>query len=405
MPELPEMPRMNDPLLPNGFRAAAVQCGIRPKRKRLDLGLVLADHARPCAAMYTKNLLLGAHVPVCREHLARSGGAVRAILVNSGNANCSTGAEGIEDNRRVCRALAELLGCPPEEVLFLSTGVIGARLPIDRVLEALPELVGRDSQQGLDAFSQAIMTTDLVPKVVARDCADARGQRFRVTGVAKGSGMIHPDMATMFGFLLTDAGLGGGPGEARGVLRRVCDRSFHRLSVDGDTSPNDTVVLWSSSAVPTAQPDVLAADLEDVAQELCRKIAVDGEGATRLVTIEVRGAPSEGDAVRVGRTIATSPLTKTAIHGRDPNWGRIVAAAGRSGVGFDPLRARVWIGGADVYSAGRPHPENENAAHLHMLNEKEVQIGIDLAAGPASAAVWTCDFSADYVRINADYRS
>lgn len=403
---------MSDSLLPRGFRAAAVQCGIRPKRKRLDLGLVVAERAYPCAAMYTTNLLLGAHVPVCREHLARSNGLVRAILVNSGNANCSTGDEGLEDNRRICRALAELVGCPPEQVLFLSTGVIGARLPVDRVLEALPEIAGQDSQQGLDAFSQAIMTTDLVPKVVSRDCADAKGQRFRVTGVAKGSGMIHPNMATMFGFLFTDAvlpGVSGAAGDdvgaARGVLRRTCDRSFHRLSVDGDTSPNDTVVLWSSQQAPVDPPSVLAGELEDVAQELCRKIAVDGEGATRLVTIEVRGAPSEQQAVHVGRTIATSPLTKTAIHGRDPNWGRILAAAGRSGVQFDPLKARVWIGPADVYSGGRPHPENENAAHLHMLNEKEVQVGIDLAAGLAGASVWTCDFSADYVRINADYRS
>ncbi|TAJ09712.1 MAG: bifunctional glutamate N-acetyltransferase/amino-acid acetyltransferase ArgJ [Planctomycetota bacterium] len=396
------IPLQDNSMLPAGFRAAAVQCGIRPRRKRLDLGLVLADEACPAAAIYTTNVLQGAHIPVCQEHLARSGGMVRALLVNSGNANCSTGQAGIEDNRRVCRALAELIGCPPEQVLFLSTGVIGARLPVEKILEALPELLGQDAQQGPMAFTQSIMTTDLVPKLVARSCADSKGRLFRVTGIAKGSGMIHPNMATMLSFLLTDARC---ELDMRQTLQRTADLSYHRLTVDGDTSPNDTVVLWTSRRQEVEPSSALPEALREISQDLARRIAVDGEGATRLVTVEVKGAPTEQDAVLVGRTIATSPLTKTAVHGRDPNWGRILAAAGRAGIRFDAEKARVWIGSSEVYSLGVPHPENENAAHLHMLNEKEVVLGIDLALGSAEAQVWTCDFSADYVHINADYRS
>ncbi len=388
-----------------GLAASATQCGIRARKNCLDLGLLVAASARPAAAVFTTNRLLGAHVPVAREHLERSGGLVRAVLVNSGNANCSTGQAGIEDNRRIAGALAEAIGCPPEQVLFLSTGVIGARLPVEKILGALPELVGRDGPLGLGAFAQAILTTDLVPKACGLETSDRLGRPFRVAGIAKGSGMIHPNMATMFGFLLTDAELPAEAAERRRMLARVADPTFHSLTVDGDTSPNDTVLLWSVGGGGPVEPEDLGRGLTEVARGLCRQIAVDGEGATRLVTVRVTGAPDAAVARHVGRTIATSPLTKTAVHGRDPNWGRILAAAGRSGVQFDPARARVWIGEATVYSGGAPHPEREQAAHLHLLNEKEVILGIDLAAGDGEAEVWTCDFSADYVRINADYRS
>jgi len=445
-------PRVSDfrPVLPVGFRASGVHCGIRKKGTRLDLGLIVADEAFPSAAVYTQNLLTGAHVGVCKESLAKSGGRVRALLVNSGNANCSTGTEGVEDNRRIQRACAELVGCPPEEVLFLSTGVIGARLPVEKILDKIPHLVNAASLNGLGEFAQAIMTTDLVPKVRTIAVEDRSGPPFRVTGVAKGSGMIHPNIATMFGFLLTDApsieaigtraaGTAGKsvrstagassttPGSsaprnsasmdavasagALEALRRLAARSFNRVSVDGDTSPNDTVILWCSGAAARSAPwngvqtELLERSMLEVSQELCRAIATDGEGATRLVTVQVRGAPSEEAAARVARTIATSPLTKTAVHGRDPNWGRILAAAGRADVPFDVERACVWIGDADLYSGGKPHPENEPAAHLHLLQNHEVILGIDLAAGAAGADAWTCDFSADYVRTNADYRS
>ncbi len=390
------------PSLPQGIVASAAQAGIRARKSCLDLGLLLSDEARPAAALFTQNLLLGAHVPVCREHLQKSGGMVRAVLVNSGNANCSTGVQGLIDNRRIASALAELIGCPPHEVLYLSTGVIGARLPVEKILGALPELVGADGQRGIGAFAQAILTTDMVPKTAGLESTDAAGHPFRITGIAKGSGMIHPNMATMFGFLLTDAAL---PADSRALLAGVGARTFNRLTVDGDTSPNDTVILWSTGTAGEVRPSALAHGLERIGRDLCRQIAVDGEGATRLVTVRVTGAPTEDAAAHVGRTIATSPLIKTAVHGRDPNWGRILAAAGRAGVRFDPQLAKVWIGPADVYSDGKPHPENENAAHLHLLNQKEVELGIHLAAGEAEAEIWTCDFSADYVRINADYRS
>lgn len=395
------------PVLPAGFKAGALHCGIRVRKQKLDLGLIVASQAFPAAAIFTKNQLTGAHVGVCRDSLKKSGGKARALLVNSGNANCSTGAEGIEDARRVQAATAELVGCPPEQVLFMSTGVIGARLPVERILDALPALTTHVSERGLGDFAQAIMTTDLVPKVRTLAVEDRSGPPFRVTGVAKGSGMIHPNMGTMLAFLLTD---GPPMKDARTALRALAARSFHRLTVDGDTSPNDTLLLWSSRAPQptpsTATTEELASRaLLEVSRELCRVIAADGEGATRLVTVQVHGAPSEDAAAHVARTIATSPLTKTAVHGRDPNWGRILAAAGRSGVEFDPDRTRVWIGDADVFSNGKPHPENEPAAHLHLLGNHEVILGIDLAAGSGSAEAWTCDFSADYVRINADYRS
>ena len=380
--------------LPAGFRAAATRCGIRRSKSRLDLALLCAEEAFPLAAVYTRSHLLGAHIPVCREKLAATGGRARAILVNSGNANCSTGQQGLEDNRRIAAAAAELIGCGAEEVLFLSTGVIGERLPVDNVMDALPTLCGAGAQQGLDAFAQAILTTDLVPKVSRRTAGDAQ-----VLGIAKGSGMIHPDMATMFGFLLTDAQLGDDP-LAR--LRSVNQRSFQRLTVDGDTSPNDTVVLWGSGRSDSAGLDEA---LTSSARSLSRKIAVDGEGATRLVTVEVRGASDEEAAAQAARVVATSPLVKTAVHGRDPNWGRILAAAARAGVPMDVDRARVWIGEANLYSDGQPHPEAEPEAHLHLLQHKEVRLGVDLGVGSGEAEAWTCDFSADYVRINADYRS
>ncbi|MBL8863170.1 MAG: bifunctional glutamate N-acetyltransferase/amino-acid acetyltransferase ArgJ [Planctomycetes bacterium] len=392
------------PVLPAGFKAAGVHAGIRARKTKLDLGLILAPEAFPAAAVFTTNRLTGAHVSVCRESLEQSGGRVRALLVNSGNANCSTGEEGLADARRVQRALAELVGCPPEEVLFMSTGVIGARLPTERIMAALPGLCAAAHEKGLGDFATAIMTTDLVPKVRTLLVEEKSAPAFRVTGVAKGSGMIHPNMATMLAYLVTDGPL---PRDATSALRRLADQSFHRLTVDGDTSPNDTVLLWSSrgpAATPT-QEAACASALVDVSQELCRLIAADGEGATRLVTVQVTGAPTEAAAAHVARTIATSPLTKTAVHGRDPNWGRILAAAGRAGVTFDTNAARVWIGDADVYSGGKPHPENEEDAHLHLLQKHEVVLGVDLAAGSASAEAWTCDFSADYVRINADYRS
>jgi glutamate N-acetyltransferase/amino-acid N-acetyltransferase len=383
-------------LLPKGFRAAGVHCGLK-KNQLPDLGLLLADAAVPAAAIFTQNQLVGAHVHVCREHLARSGGRVRAVLVNARNANCATGLQGIDDARTCCRALAERIGCPTEQVLMNSTGPIGAPLPVAKITDGLDRLLAAARPGGAGDFARAIMTTDTFPKAVARPLGDGG----RVAGFAKGAGMIHPDMATMLGYLLTD-GRAGSDGGA--FLRRVADRSFHRVTVDGDTSPNDTLLLLASGDNATADATV-EATVTEVGQQLARLIASDGEGASRLITVQVRGCRSEREATLVGRTIATSPLVKTAVAGRDPNWGRILSAAGRCGVAFDAAAAKVWVGPADVYSHGAPHPENEPAAHRHLAEQKEVVLGVDLAVGSASAEVWTCDLTKDYVQINADYRS
>jgi glutamate N-acetyltransferase/amino-acid N-acetyltransferase len=384
------------PPLPAGFRAGSLHCGVKKKAGAPDLALLLAEQASPAAALFTRNELLGAHVILCREHLARSNGLVRAVLVNSGNANCATGTAGIDDARVLCARLAELLRCPPHEVLMISTGVIGARLPVDKIATALPQLVERAAADGLQSFARAIMTTDTREKITVQP-----GDGWTLAGAAKGAGMIHPDLATMLAFLLTDARAGR---ELGALLREASQRSFQRLSIDGDTSPNDTVLLWSSAraAADTAR---FAAALTAASQELCRAIAGDGEGLSRLITVRVQGAASEAEATHVGRLIATSPLVKTAVRGLDPNWGRILAAAGRAGVPLDMARVAVRVGDAVVFADGRPHPEREKEAHRHMVESHEVLLGVDLGRGEGAADVWTCDLTEDYVKINAEYRT
>jgi glutamate N-acetyltransferase/amino-acid N-acetyltransferase len=380
--------------LPSGFTAGSVYCGLKQRPSDHDLGLIVADEPRPAAAVFTRNRLNGAHIPVCRSHLKRGGGLVRAVLVNSGNANCATGPEGISSARRLCEALAQRIGCPTEQVLMMSTGVIGAALDVGAVERALDPLLAACDQDGGPAFARAIMTTDTFPKT--RTSASGR---VAITGFAKGAGMVHPDMATMLAFLLVD----GCPSPHAEVLARVVAQSFHRVTVDGDTSPNDTVLLWGG-ALEEDQPGVESA-LTSVAQALARDVARDGEGATRLLTVRVSGAVDASEATQVGRAVARSPLVKTAVAGRDPNWGRILSAASSAGVPLDPEKVRLSVGDAEVYRAGRPLAENEGAAHRHMVNSEDVRIALDLGRGDAVADVWSCDLTADYVRINADYRS
>jgi glutamate N-acetyltransferase/amino-acid N-acetyltransferase len=383
--------------LPPGFRAGGVHCGLK-KNGELDLGILLADQPVEAAAVFTQSRLLGAHIEVCRDHLARSNGMVRAVLVNARNANCATGRQGVEDARTCCRELATRLRCPTEQVLMASTGPIGAPLPTARIVSHLDQLLERATTDRGIEFARAIMTTDTHAKVAHWHLADAEA-----TGFAKGAGMIHPDMATMLAFLLTDARTGA-PGTMAALLRRVASRSFHRLTIDGDTSPNDTLLLLASGRTKADTSEAETA-LTQIGSRLARQIAADGEGATRLVTVQVRGAATEDQAVHVGRTIATSPLVKTAIAGRDPNWGRILSAAARAGVAFEAEACRVWIGATDVFAGGKPLPHNEPAAHRHLQEEREVVLGIDLGIGSADADVWTCDLTAAYVQINADYRS
>ena len=391
-----------DSELPDGFAAAGCHAGIKKQGRGPDLGVLVSAFARPAAAVFTTNRLLGAHVPLCRDHLERSRGLVRAVVVNSGNANCATGTRGLEDARSIAETASTLVQCPVEQVLVLSTGVIGQPLQADAIRAALPGLIERAAPDLGMEFARAIMTTDTVPKLASRNTAGGG----RITGIAKGSGMVHPDMATLLAFALFARSercgnrLEGSTDHLPvATVRTIADRSLHRMSVDGDSSPNDTFLLWGD---PSALDEETCTD---ICQQLARQIAADGEGATRLVTIVVRGAPDETAATAVGRAIATSPLTKTAITGRDPNWGRILSAAACAGVPFAPERARVWIGDATVFDERGPHIHAEPIAHAHLRDDESVTIGIDLAAGTAQVEVWTCDLTTDYIRINADYRS
>ena len=389
-----------------GFRAAGVHAGIR--KKRLDLALLVSDPAAAAAAVFTRNLAAAAPVQVSRAHLVRSGGMARAVVVNAGNANACTGAAGFEAAQRTTAAVAGLLGVPEHEVLVASTGVIGQPLPLPRLLTALPQAVRRlDRTGGADAAT-AILTTDLREKEHACTVRTRAG-RYTVGGMAKGSGMIHPDMATTLAFVTTDAAVA--PALLQDCLRRATDATFNRISVDGDTSTNDTIVLLANGAAgvavdarhPTSVAGFAAA-LTEVLLELAKLVVRDGEGATKRIEVFVSGAASEAAALQVARTVAGSPLVKTAVHGADANWGRVVAAVCRAGVPIDPERLRVAFGDVVVVRPGFVAHFSEDEAR-RALEGDEVTIGVDLGAGAATARVWTCDLTAGYIEINASYRS
>ncbi|MFQ5506799.1 MAG: bifunctional glutamate N-acetyltransferase/amino-acid acetyltransferase ArgJ [Planctomycetota bacterium] len=388
--------------LPEGFRISTVSAGLAAP-ERPDLLLILADEACPASAVFTTNQVIAAPVALCREHMRLNRGLVRAILANSGSANSCTGPEGDQDAMQCAAWIAERLGCPTEEVLLFSTGVIGQRLEIDRIEDSLDELFeGLTLDPGaIDSAARAIMTTDMVPKIGHGSVPLDAEEDGCILGLAKGSGMIHPQMATMLAFFLTD--IDPSALSADFVLRAVVGETFHHVSVDGDGSTNDSVLLWSSRKRKETEEagDRFLRTFEEVASDLARAIARDGEGASKLIVVEVRQAISSRQAVECGRTIAGSLLVKTAVHGEDPNWGRILAAAGRSGVNMNTRKLRVGIGPACLFENDRPRPENEALAREHMKGE-EVLIWIELAAGDSEACFYGCDLSADYVRINAD---
>jgi len=431
------------------------------KKGGLDLALIASDTPATAAAVFTTNRMQAAPVQLSRAHLHRSRGRMRAFIVNSGNANCSTGGAGMAASRATAAGVARGLGCRREEVLVCSTGVIGVPLRVERILRALPQLTPTlaANEKAYTAVTRAIITTDTRPKWAAARCRIS-GKTVRLLGCAKGAGMIAPNMATMLAFLVTDAHIA--PGVLQHALREVVGRTFNRITVDGDTSTNDTVAILANAASGTPRirsfvgqgfsPDkskvtrkgALAPEARDfrnfisALESVCRKLALaivaDGEGAERVVEIEVRGAPSERAADQVARTIANSPLVKTALAGADPNWGRILAAAGRAGVPFDPDRAEVRLAGIKVYSRGRALPFDERAAHKKLL-APYVSIVVDLGShfggrgkkengkrgsrhSPLAtrhsargvrragrARIWTCDFTAQYVDINASYRT
>ncbi len=394
--------------VPRGFTFAATACGL--KKANLDLALLTNEIAATAAAVFTTNRVQAAPVRLSREHLRKSRHKTRGVIVNSGNANCCTGSQGIAASRKTAAELARSLGCRADEILVCSTGVIGVPLRVAKILRAIPQLVQRQRPDAVafEHFTRAIMTTDTRPKGAAAKCRIG-AKEVRILGCAKGSGMIEPNMATMLAFLATDAAIS--PVLLSRALRTVVARTFNAITVDGDTSTNDTVTLLANSEsgarkITSENDDYrkFCAALENVCRSLALDIVADGEGAQRVIQIEVRGAASDHAANKIARTIANSPLVKTAFAGADPNWGRILAAAGRSGISFEPSRVDIHLAGIRVCRRGREHAFNERDAHRKML-AKYVPVIVNLHAGRGTARVWTCDFTAEYVRINASYRT
>ena len=401
-------PRVDSALLPRGFEFSAVACGL--KESGLDLGLIVSEMPAAAACVFTTNLVKAAPVLISQTHLRRSAERMRAIIVNSGNANCATGAVGLTASRSTAALVARTFHCKPEQILVCSTGVIGLPLRVEHILRAVPSLAASRSTrpESFAQFTRAIMTTDTRSKFAAAKCRIG-GKLVRVLGCAKGAGMIHPNMATMLAFVVTDAA--ASPIVLRRALRSAVGGTFNAISVDGDTSTNDTLALLANGAGGAPEIRAGSADyrkflgaLESVCRSLALQIVADGEGAHRVVEIEVRGAPSGRAADEVARTIANSPLVKTALAGGDPNWGRILAAAGRSGVRFNPDRVEIRMAGILMCRNGLAHFFDERTAHRKLL-AAHVPIVVNLGAGNGTARIWTCDFTGDYVRINASYRS
>lgn len=390
-----------------GFQFAGVYAGIK-KREELDLGLIVADADVPAAGVFTRNRVRAAPV-VLTERRLRKHGELRAVVVNSGNANACTGDRGMTDARTMSQAVATALGARRGRVAVASTGVIGVPLPSERIVDAVPRLVASATPSGADAFARSILTTDRGPKYAA--ASFKHGKRVcRVVAIAKGAGMIHPDMATTLSFVVTDAPLDAKL--LRRALRDATEGTFNAITVDGDTSTNDCILTMASGAAGGARIDGgrsaenFRSALAEVLEGVALMIVADGEGAQHVAEIVVTGARRARDARTIARTIATSQLVKTAMHGRDPNWGRILAAAGRAGVPIDESRLRVRIGDVVVFAEGRSvMDEAAEEAASEVMAQPRYQIGVELSDGDARARYWTCDLGHEYVRINADYRS
>jgi glutamate N-acetyltransferase/amino-acid N-acetyltransferase len=398
---------------PAGFRASGITAGLKPSGNP-DLSLLLAPEEAVCAGTFTTSLVRAACVDLCEERLKNSGGRARAVLTNTGQANACTGERGLADSLTATAELARRLGLKPDEVLICSTGVIGVPIPMDTLMAGLDPLVDALSDTGGDAAARAILTTDLIEKQIAIE-ADLGGRRVRLGGMAKGSGMIHPNMATMLGYLSCDAGV---PAELwQAMVRRAVEQSFNAITVDGDTRTNDTVLAFAAGeALSPEHFPALELGLTAVSQHLARAIARDGEGATCLIEVRVEGADADADARKIARTVCGSSLVKCAVHGRDPNWGRIVAAAGRAGVPLDPQAVALWLGEHQLMANGQPLPFDRPAASGYLRACAEgaylggpgpegdtVLIRLQVGDGPGSGSAWGCDLSDQYVHINADY--
>ena len=388
-----------------GYRFAALNCGLK-KEDQPDLALIVSEVPAVAAAVFTTNLFPAAPVIYGRRQLAAAT-PISAVLVNSGNANACTGDQGLVHVKQLAEELSVVLSIPAEEVFISSTGVIGEPLPVEMIVSSLPHFSGLLSASGLPAAAEAIMTTDSQPKTCSVTLQLSSGE-VHICGFAKGAGMIEPNMATMLAYILTDADIAGS--RLREILKKVVDKTFNRISVDGDTSTNDTVLCLANgvsgcSLSTGADEKAFAAGLYQLADELSRMIVKDGEGATKMVEILVKNAPDRQSAEQISRTIAHSLLVKTAFYGEDANWGRIIAALGYAGVKLDPERADIWLDDVQVVAGGQRHPGYREADGTEVFRQDSFTITIDLHAGDGTFSLLTADLSHEYVSINADYRT
>lgn len=397
---------MDKSALPQGFRCAALASGIK-KSGKLDLGLIVSDRPASCAGVFTKNRIIAAPLQVTKPRIAS--GLCQAVLVNSGNANACTGDAGLKAAEDCAALVAQGLEISPQLVAVASTGVIGQPLPMKPFLTAVPSLVSALADLGIDDVATAMMTTDSFPKI-SSSVGEVNGKAYRILGVAKGAGMIHPDMATMLGFVMTDAGLD--PQQLQRLLPEAVDRSFNSITVDGDTSTNDMVLLLANGAVAGAQikPDsaeeeVFAAQLQTVLLDLAKMIVRDGEGATKLAEIKVIGGSSHEQARCIARSVATSSLVKTAFFGEDANWGRIIAAVGYAGVEVVPEQIEILFDDVQVVSSGLYVGPEVEAPATAVLKQAEFCVTINLNQGAGKASYFTSDLTYEYIKINADYRT
>ncbi|MHB1000420.1 MAG: bifunctional glutamate N-acetyltransferase/amino-acid acetyltransferase ArgJ [Armatimonadota bacterium] len=389
---------------PHGFKAAGIRAGI--KQSGDDMALIVSDRPANAAGVFSLNVVKAACVTINKSRI--SGRKIKAILINSGNANSYTGEQGHKDALETAAKTASLLGVDANEVLVASTGVIGHLLPMDKMLAGIESAVQALSPDGGEYAARAIMTTDTYPKEVSAEI-EISGTRVRIGGMAKGAGMICPNMATMLGFITTDAAIS--PEMLQRALSRSIEKSLNSVTIDGDSSTNDMVIMLANGMagnplISAEGPDLALFQnaLDEITISLAKLIAADGEGATKMIEITVAGAKSFDDARQIAKTIANSPLFKTAMYGNDPNWGRVLAAAGRAGIDFDPGVVNLWFGDIALVQCGEPVKFPEDKAH-DLLKYKEVKVRLEVGDGPGESTVWTCDFSYDYVKINAEYHT
>ena len=389
-----------------GIRASGVHGGLKSDNQK-DVALIVADSPAVAAGVFTRNRVCAATVLLSREHLKDP--VAQAIVVNSGNANACTGEQGLDNARKMAALVGEQLNLESKNVLVSSTGVIGVQLPMDAIRKGIERAADTLREDGGHDAAQAIMTTDTVPKEIAVEI-EVGGEKVKIGGMTKGSGMIAPNMATMLAFLAADVNIAAAP--LQEALRKSVNKSFNRVTVDTDRSTNDTVQILATGSARNSEITEASGDdfdafytaLEFVCIELAKKIARDGEGATKMIEVVVKNAKSEAEAELAARATAESPLVKTAVFGKDANWGRIMMAVGKSEAQFDPYQVNVWLGNYQLVKAGMDSGFDEEKA-TQLFSEDTVVITIDLAAGDAEATMWTCDYSYDYIKINADYRT